>query len=90
MPEPAGTHASLQRCQGMMMSANLREGATYWSNAGFTNLVYCSMTPATSRPRTATSRWILQQGQAAAQLAGALWMAAGQQKHVSLDPAGAT
>ena len=54
-------HASpcTHRAQGIITSANLREGATYWSNAGLTNLVYCSMTPATSRPRTATSRWIL-------------------------------
>ena len=43
-----------------MTSANLRLGATYWLKAGFTNLVYWSITPATSRPRTATSRCILQ------------------------------
>ena len=44
------------RPHGMMTSACLREGATNASNAGLTNLVYCSITPATSLPRTATSR----------------------------------
>ena len=45
--------------QGMMTSACLRLGATKVSNAGFTNVVYCSITPAMSRPRIATSRCIL-------------------------------
>jgi len=45
--------------QGMMTSACLRLGATNMSKAGLTNLVYCSITPAMSRPRIATSRCIL-------------------------------
>ena len=32
-------------CQGMMRSACLRLGPMNWSKAGFTNRVYCSMTP---------------------------------------------
>ena len=59
-------NARSHRAQGMTTSANLREGATYWSNAGFTNLVYCSITPPTSRPRTVTSRWMLQAGKCGA------------------------
>ncbi len=50
-------HAHLP--QGMMMSACFLLGATKVSKAGFTNFVYCSMTPAMSLPLSATSRCIL-------------------------------
>lgn len=46
--------------QGMITSACFRLGATKVSNAGLTNFVYCSMTPAMSLPRSATSLCILQ------------------------------
>ena len=45
--------------QGMMTSACFRLGATKVSKAGFTNFVYCSITPAMSLPRIATSLCIL-------------------------------
>ena len=46
--------------QGMMTSAWRREGPTNVSYAGFTKVVYCCKTPATSRPLTDTSLCILQ------------------------------
>ena len=45
--------------QGMMTSACFRLGATKVSKAGFTNFVYCSITPSMSLPRIATSLCIL-------------------------------
>lgn len=39
-----------------MTSAYFLEGLTYASNIGFTNRVYCSITPCTSRPRSHVSR----------------------------------
>lgn len=41
---------------GTTMSARRMVGWMYWSNAGFTNLLYCLMTPSMSRPRSLMSR----------------------------------
>lgn len=40
---------------GTTMSASLMVGSMYCSKAGFTNLLYCLMTPSISRPRSVMS-----------------------------------
>ena len=45
--------------QGMMISAFLFDGDTYASNIGFTNVVYCKITPSTCLPRSNVSLFIL-------------------------------
>lgn len=55
-----GSLAKACLTHGNMTSACRLEGATKLSKEGFTNLVYCSITPWMSRPRHATSRCILQ------------------------------
>ena len=43
--------------QGMITSAYFLLGDTNVSNIGFTNVVYCEMTPSTDRPRSTVSRF---------------------------------
>lgn len=55
-PAPAPAEGPLGSPRGTTMSARRMVGWMYWSKAGFTNLLYCLMTPSMSRPRSLMSR----------------------------------
>lgn len=53
--EPWRNHKERGVPRGTTMSASRMVGWMYWSKAGFTNLLYCLMTPSMSRPRSLMS-----------------------------------